>query len=117
VQRWQFFQAGHVTPACIAVYRQTNARVQRVWNVQGDEQTASAGRKELARYFPVLEAALGRQNWLNGDFSLADIAFAPHLWLLAEGGFDFSEFPAVDAWLRRLWERPAWKKTAELIFE
>ncbi len=117
VQRWQYFQAGHVTPACIAVYRQTNVRVQSFWKVQGDEQTAEAGRKELARYFPVLESALKGKLWLNGEFSIADIAFAPHLWLLAEGGFDFNDFLAVKAWLERLWGRPAWQKTVHRIFD
>ena len=30
----------------------------------------------------------GAHEWLEPHFSLADIAYAPHLWLIAEGGFD-----------------------------
>src|SRR3954463_16823714 len=40
VQKWLFFQAAHVTPACIAVFRATNARVQEFWKTKGDAQAA-----------------------------------------------------------------------------
>lgn len=116
VQRWLFFQSGHVTPASMMVFRATNARMQKFWNFKGDVETAEAGRKELTRYLSVLEATLGDREWLEGEFSLADIAYAPHLWLVAEGGFDFASTPAVRAWLDRLWARPAWQKTVALIF-
>jgi glutathione S-transferase len=117
VQRWLFFQAAHVTPACISVFRGTNVRVQAFWQTKDDPQAVEAGRKELARYFPVLEAALANRDWLEVDFTLADIAYAPHLFLLAEGGFDFSPYLRVRAWLDRLQMRPAWKKTAAMVFE
>lgn len=116
VQRWLLFQTGLVSPACMAVYRATNTRMQNFWGVRGDAQTAAAGRAELARYLPVLEAVLDHSEWLEGSFSLADIAYAPHLWMLAEGGFDFAATPAVRIWLDRLLARPAWQKTSALIF-
>jgi len=117
VQRWLFFQSAHVTPACISVFRGTNARVRAFWKSIDDPQAVEAGRKELARYLPVLEAALADRDWLEQDFSLADVAYAPHLWLVAEGGYDFSALPRVRAWLDRLLARPAWRKASELIFE
>jgi glutathione S-transferase len=116
VQRWLLFQAAHVSPACLAVYRSTNTRVQKFWGFQGDDWTMEAGRADLARFLPVLNAALAGRDWLEGDFSLADIAYVPHLWLLAEGGFEFSETPAVGAWLARLLARPAWEKTVAMIY-
>ncbi len=116
VQRWLFFQAAHVTPACISVFRATNARVQEFWQTKGDPQALEAGRKELARYLPVLDSALANRDWLEGEFTLADIAYAPHLFLVAEGGFDFSPYPRLRAWMDRLRTRPAWKKAEEMIF-
>jgi glutathione S-transferase len=116
VQRWLFFQTGHVSPACTLIFRSTNTRMQKFWNMKGDAQSLEAGRKELARCLEVLEQALAGREWLEGAFSLADIAYAPHLWFVAEGGFDFSATPAVKAWLDRLWARPAWRKTVALIF-
>ena len=117
VQRWLFFQAAHVTPACIQVFRATHKGVQEFWQTKGDPQAAEAASKELARYLPVLEARLADREWLEGDFSLADIAYAPHFTLVAEGGYDFAPYPKVGRWLERLRARPAWKETAALIFK
>lgn len=116
VQRWLFFQTAHVTPACIQVFRSTNAKVQAFWGMKPDAQALEHGRKELARYLPVLEAALHDHDWLEGDFSLADVACAPHFMLVREGGFDFSPYPRVAAWLERLLSRPAWRKARALVF-
>jgi glutathione S-transferase len=116
IQRWLFFQAGHVSPACVPIFRATNARVKAFWQVAGDPQAADAGRKELGRYLPVIEEALAGRDWLEGRFSLADIAYAPHLGLVAEGGFDFADYPRVRAWLDRMQARPAWQKVARMVF-
>jgi glutathione S-transferase len=115
VQRWLFFQAAHVSPACIPVFRATNPRVQEFWKTKGDPQAAEAGRKELARYLPVIEASLAEGDWLAGEFSVADIAYVPHLTLMDEGGFDFAAYPRVRTWLARLQSRPAWRRAAEMI--
>ena len=117
VQRWLFFQAAHVTPACVPVYRATNERVRAYWGAVADPVAAEAGRKELDRYLPVLESALEGRDWLEGDLTIADIAYLPHLDFVADGGFNFGSYPRVRAWLARLAARPAWKRTRELVFE
>ena len=115
VQRWMFFQAGHLSPAAHPIFRATNRRVQRHWGVGGDPAQLAPAYKELERYLQVLEAALPGRDWLEGTFSLADIACAPHFWMLAacDPPFEFGPTPNVKAWLERLWNRPAWKKTVE----
>jgi len=117
VQRWMFFQAGHISPACVPVFRDTNPRVQAFWKYQPDAPAAAAAKKELARFLPVLDAALDGRDWLEGEFSLADIAYAPHFLLIAGGGFDFSPYPHLQRWLERLFARPAWKQTVQLLYE
>lgn len=116
VQRWLFFQTGHVSPAAMPVMRSISARMQNYWGVRPDAAQEEQGRKELARFLPVLDSALAPSEWLEGDFSLADIAYAPHLWLLTEAGFDFSGTPHVRAWLERLLARPAWQEAQALVF-
>ena len=116
VQRWLFFQAAHVTPACITVFRATNERVKAFWGSRADAHALESARKELQRYLPVLEDGLRDREWLEGEFSLADIAHTPHLALVAEGGFDMSSYPRLGAWLQRVCARPGWKKAEELIF-
>jgi len=88
--------------------------VQEFWKTKGDPQAAEACRKELARYLPVIDAALAEGDWLAGEFSLADIAYVPHLTLIDEGGFDFAPYPRVRDWLTRLQSRPAWRRVAEM---
>lgn len=118
MMRWLFFQAGHVSPVCKMLMFGTNRRVQEFWKLKPvDPRDVEAARAELKRYMPVLEEALRDREWLEGAFSLADVAYTSHLWLVAEGGFDLSPTPAVRAWLERMLARPAWKKTAALIFE
>ncbi|MDB4983815.1 MAG: gstB [Myxococcales bacterium] len=116
VQRWLFFQAGHVSPACGEIVRATHPRVREFWRFKSDDAVVTSARRELSRYLPVVDTALETRSWLEGELSLADIAYVPHLWLIGEAGFDFSPYPALRAWLDRLVSRPAWKATADLIF-
>ncbi len=117
VQRWLFFQVGHVTPACVTLFRATNERVRTFWRIPPiDPAQLEAARAELARYLPVLERALAGRDWLEGELTLADLAYAPHLKLVAEGGYDFATTPLVWAWLERLWARPAWQRAEQLVF-
>jgi glutathione S-transferase len=90
--------------------------MQAYWKMQADAATAEAGRKELARYLPVLQDALAGKEWLEGAFTLADVAYAPHLALAVEAGLSLDPYPGVKAWLERLVARPAWRKAAELVF-
>jgi glutathione S-transferase len=115
VQRWMFFQASHVSPACFPIFRGL-PHIQAQWNNASDPEAAAAGRRELARFLPVLEGALAGRDWLESDFSLADVSFAPHLMLIGQAGFDFAPYPALRAWLDRLLARPAWQRTAQLVF-
>ncbi len=116
VQRWLFFQAAHVSPACVPLFRATNRQVQAFWRTGDDPRAAEAARKELARWLPVLDQALTGRDWLEGTFSLADVAHAPHLWLIVEGGLDLAPWPALRAWLERTLARPAWRRTQDLVF-
>jgi glutathione S-transferase len=116
VQRWLFFQAAHVSPACIPVFRVMNARVKEFWRPAPDERGTDAAQKELRRYLPVLDQGLANRDWFEGEFSLADVAYTPHLALLADGGYDFSPYPRLAAWLQRVRSRPGWKKAEQLVF-
>jgi glutathione S-transferase len=115
VLRWQFFQSAHVSPACIHIFRVHNQKVQEFWKTKGDAAAAQAAQKELPRYVKVLEEALASSEWLEGEFSLADVAFAPHFSLIRGPGFDFAAWPKVNAWLDRLLARPAWIAARKLV--
>ena len=58
------------------------------------------GRAALAR----MELGLaGETPWLAGDaLSLADVALVAYTRVAHEGGFDLADYPAVEAWVRRV---------------
>lgn len=116
MHRWLHFQAAHVSPPCVPLFRALNEQVKAFWKITPSQHEVEQARRELARFLPVLDNAVQGREWLEEAFSLAEIAFAPHLWMIAQGGFDLSECPALQDWLGRIWARPAWKQTAALVF-
>ena len=115
VQRWLFFQTAHVSPGCTPVFRATNPRSRAAFG-EPDPRDVQRGRTELERFLPVLDRQLEGRDWLERKFSMADIAHTPHLVMLAAGGFDFSPYPRLAAWLERVQARPGWRKASELIY-
>ncbi len=116
VHRWLFFQMAHVSPPAVTVFRATHPRVKAFWGAEPEAAAVAAARKELARFLPLLEWRLSDCEWLAGEFSIADIAYAPHLFMLAGGNFDFSPYPRLHAWFDRLQARPARRKVVEMIY-
>jgi glutathione S-transferase len=117
MQRWLFFQAAHVSPPCVPLFRALHPLANAFWKVgKVDLKELERPRAELARFLPVLDEAVRGRDFLEEKFSLADIAYAPHLWLISQGVFDLSPYPALQAWLGRVWARPAWQRTQQLVF-
>ena len=65
--------------------------------------------RDLGRLYDELEPRLGDRDFFCGEFSLADIALAPHLTAAAFLGFpvDPSRHGALAGWLDRVQERPS----------
>jgi len=64
--------------------------------------------RTIERTLDYLNHELNGQQFLAGDFSIADIGFAPRLLLLSSLGLDAgANRHNVETWLRRLLERPS----------
>jgi len=65
--------------------------------------------RDISRLSDGLEQRLGDRPFFCGEFSIADIAVAPHLMAAAFLGFppDASRHPRLGRWLDRVQERPA----------
>jgi glutathione S-transferase len=50
----------------------------------------------------------GRQYFVGGCYSVADIALYAYTHVADEGGFDLRGFPAVRAWLERVSSQPGY---------
>lgn len=88
-------------------------------SVAADDPAVRRGREQVAAHLDVLETRLAGAEWLAGDFSLAEICYAPFVTVL---GSDFvglgdvvAARPAVQAWVRRLNDRPAVRDTAPAL--
>ncbi|HRI67058.1 MAG TPA: glutathione S-transferase N-terminal domain-containing protein [Polyangium sp.] len=77
-----------------------------------DGDVIAKGKADAAKALDVLERELVGKEFLAGDFSLADITYAPYLQYLfdTQAGDIIAERPNVSAWATRVLERPSWKK-------
>jgi glutathione S-transferase len=62
-----------------------------------------------------LDRRLGENGWLDGDFSIGDIAVACTVKTLGYTGWtlDPASYPKLGAWYDRVTQRPAWQQAAE----
>ncbi len=75
-----------------------------------DPERMTRNRDRLNALFPQLEERLRNQDYLMGDYSLADLTFTPFLGLGDLLGIDLSPFPKVAAWAERLKSRPSYEE-------
>lgn len=82
--------------------------------VPADDPSVARGRTEVANHLDVLESRLAEGEWLIGDYSLADVCYAPFVTTFALVGLGdlVDERPKVRGWIARLAERPAVRDTA-----
>ena len=97
VLEWQFWeQYSHETAIAVR-------RFQKLYEKKSDDEIdphlMGKGRRALGR----MELALLGNDWIAGGerMTLADISLLAYTRLAHEGGFDVSEFPAVQAWIAR----------------
>ena len=63
------------------------------------------------RGLQVLERHLAKNDWLAaGHPTIADLACYPYVAASPEGGFKLEEYPAVQAWVKRVEALPGWVK-------
>lgn len=69
---------------------------------------AAANWKQVTPAFDVLETSLTESTWLIGEaFTVADVNVAGALYRALS--IDLGQWPRLDHWMKRCWERPAAK--------
>ena len=80
-------------------------------NLNNKAKKADAAKK-LKDYLKSLDTYLARQEYFIGEqYSLADIALAPILWRLSPSGIDTAKLGNLEAYMDRLFERPAFERS------
>ncbi len=99
ILQWQFFEQYSHEPY-IAVAR----FIAKYLGMPDDKKTEfeskqSGGHKALS----VMESQLAKTNYLVGDsISVADISLYGYTHVADEGGFELSDYPAIQKWLKRI---------------
>ncbi len=85
-----------------------------IFGQEGDEEAAKEAEGKLVPVMEYLEGQAG-DGWLDGDFSIGDIAIASVIKTLGYGQWqpDAAKYPKLVAWFERVCARPAWTKVAE----
>jgi len=88
----------------------------KILGQESDEAVAAASEEALTGRLGYLEGALGEDGWLDGQFSVGDIAVASVLkaFTYADWQLDKAAWPKIAAWYGRVSERPAWQEVAAL---
>jgi len=109
INRWQSWELAHLGPAISRVIYQK--MIKQILGL-GDPDAAivKQGEEEYARFGAVLNAALEGRRFLLGDaLTIADFTVAPNVALGRRVGLEPGH--QVVAWLDRLAELDAWKRT------
>ncbi|MGI9389557.1 MAG: glutathione S-transferase family protein [Boseongicola sp.] len=107
VIKWLMFQMGGIGP----LFGQLGFFVKFAGSEIEDPRPRERYINEAKRLLNVLEGALEGNEWIAGDYSIADIAIAPWVRGLnfyeARGLVGWDDFPNVQAYLDRFLARPA----------
>jgi glutathione S-transferase len=106
VLRWMFFAATHIQPWMSTLGQERVIKPMR--GLESNPILITHAERELARFIPVLEAALLGSEYLTAEFSVADIFVGCGFEGAERRGVDLVPFPAVNAWRDRLSARASW---------
>jgi len=86
-----------------------------IFGTEGDEPAAQAAEEAIKKPLGYLEGAVSDGGWLDGDFSVGDLAVACTVKTLSYTGWtlDQAAYPRLAAWYGRVTERGAWQQAAE----
>lgn len=111
VSRWQFWDAVHFSANIGTISFQ---RVFKAMMGMGapDQAKIEEALVNFRRYAAVLNAHLSGRTYVVGNqLTLADLTLACSLMYAKQADVPVAEFPNVQAWLARITELDAWKKT------
>jgi glutathione S-transferase len=88
----------------------------KILGEESDVAAAAASEEALTGRLGYLEDTLGEDGWLDGEFSLGDIAVASvfKAFGYADWQLDAAAWPKIAAWYSRVCERPAGQQAAQV---
>jgi glutathione S-transferase len=112
ISRWLCWELAHYNRALGALAFETVAKP-AFMKQEPDAAVTEIARRDLSRFVPVLERHLERRQFMVGDgLTLADYAVGHLESFKSMVPFDWSAYPAVNAFYARLSDDPHWAATA-----
>jgi glutathione S-transferase len=112
VNRWLFWCAAHMAPAN-AILVMENFVKALTGRGPADRAEVARGEALFAQSAPVLDAHLADRAWVALDrLTLADFSLAAGFALAGPGRLPMGDYANIRAWLGRVQELEAWKRTA-----
>lgn len=101
VDEWLFWQMGGLGPMAGQAHHFRHYAPERI-DYAYDRYT-----DEVNRLYGVMNIQLKDHDYLAGDYSIADIAAYPWVRPHKRQGQDLADFPYLEAWYKRIHDRPA----------
>ncbi|AKS46368.1 glutathione S-transferase [Octadecabacter temperatus] len=112
--QWMEFVTSTLQPPFISVFYQTVRLPKETRNKDILEQQSDILNAALA----VIESRLSTVDWLNGtEFSTAEIAMGPVMHRIFDIDWDRKDVPAIQRWLHRLRDRPAFQNCVMISYD
>ena len=101
VEEWLFWQMGGLGPMAGQAHHFRQYAPQKI------DYAYNRYTDEVNRLYVVMNIRLKDREYLAGDYSIADMAAYPWLRPYKRQGQDLAEFPNIEAWYKRIHDRPA----------
>lgn len=101
VDEWLFWQMGGLGPMAGQAHHFRQYAPEKI-DYAYDRYT-----DEVNRLYGVMDIRLNDHDYLAGDYSIADMAAYPWVRPHKRQGQDLAEFPKLEAWYKRIHDRPA----------
>lgn len=110
VSRWLFWDAAHSAPAATILVMERF--VKKLRGLEPDAAEVARGEALLQQTASLLDTHLAGKQWVcQAHLTLADYSIAAAYALAGPAQFAISEFENLTAWLARVAELEAWKRT------
>ena len=111
VEQWLFWQMAGLGPMAGQAHHFRNYAPEKV------QYGIDRYTNEVNRLYGVLNRRLADRPFIAGDYSIADMASFPWVRPYKNQGQDLAEFPHIDAWFKRMMDRPAVAKGVKVAEE
>lgn len=106
VMQWVFWQVGGLGP--VAGQAHYFLKYAAIKNEEGMRRFG----EEVARLYKVMDVQLGKEEYLAGEYSIADISSWPWVFRYDWQGIDLDDYPNVKRWFDTVGKRPAVERGA-----